>query len=496
SCTGLSPADPWDFDGDSFHEMALGSPGEDIDDITNAGAVNVIYGSKDGPVTEGDDLLYQDLSMVEGLSESGDRFGGAMTSGDFDRDGRADLVVSAPLDDVGNVVDAGLVNVIMGTSDGLGAADGQLWHRDTSGVIDVAGNGDRFGASLASGDFDGDGFFDLAIGVPRDRVNNQEGAGSVNVLYGTKTGLTAVGDQVWHQDSSGIVGVAGAGDRFGTSLAVGDFDNDGYDDLAIGAPGDVIGSANGAGQIHIIYGSSQGLTASGNDRFHQDSSGILEVAGTNDRFGHALAAADFDGDGYDDIAVGAPKDDADGKRNVGKVHILFGASGGVTSSGNELWSQSSSGVGDQPQAFDKFGATLAAADFDDDGFGDLAVGTPGEDIAGEKNTGAVTVIYGRSSGLKARSNNFLRQGANGLVGIAEAWDKFGATLRAVDVDGNNRWDLIVGMPGEDLSEVDAGAAILILGHNTGLNLNSSSVWHQNSPGIAGTVEAGDGFGKM
>lgn len=495
-CTGLSPADPWDFDGDSFHEMALGSPGEDIDAIVNAGAVNVIYGSKNGPVTDNDDLLYQDLSSIEGLSEIGDRFGGSMTSGDFDHDGRADLVVAAPLDDVGTVVDGGLINVIMGTKDGLGTTDGQLWHRDTPGVIDVAGTGDRFGASLASGDFNGDGFFDLAVGAPRDRVNNHEGAGSVNVLYGTKTGLTASGDQLWHQDSSGILGVAGAGDRFGTSLTVGDFDDDGYDDLAIGAPGDVVGAGAGAGQVHIIYGSATGLTSSGNDRFHQDSSGVLEVAGAKDRFGSSVAAADFDGDGYDDLAVGAPKDDADGKNNIGKVHILFGSSSGVTSSGNELWSQASSGVGDGPQGADKFGATLAAADFDDDGFGDLAIGTPGEDIAGERNTGAVTLLYGRASGLKARSQNFVRQGQNGLQGVAEAGDRFGATLRAVDVDGNNRWDLIIGMPGEDLSEVDAGAAILILGSNSGLNLNSSTVWHQNTPGIAGTVEAGDGFGKM
>jgi len=77
-------------------------------------------------VTEGDDLFYQDLTMIEGLSEAGDRFGGAMTSGDFDRDGRADLVVAAPTDDVGAVINGGLINVIMGTEDGLGAADGQL----------------------------------------------------------------------------------------------------------------------------------------------------------------------------------------------------------------------------------------------------------------------------------------------------------------------------------------------------------------------------------
>ncbi len=496
TCGRLSPADRWDFDGDSFHDMALGSPKEDIDATSNAGAVNVIYGSKDGPTVANDDLFYQDQTAIEGVSEAGDKFGGGMASGDFDHDGYADLAIAAPSDDVGPVVDGGLVNVIMGTRYGLGTSGGQLWHRDRAGVLGTAAAGDRFGAALASGDFNSDGFYDLAVGVPGDTVGGSRAAGSVTVLYGTKSGLSATGDEIWHQNSAGILGVAGAGDRFGGALAVGDFDRDGYDDLVVGAPGDQVGSAVGAGQIHIIYGSRRGLTSAGNQRFHQDSPNVGEVAGEYDKFGAAIAAGDFDGDGYSDVGVGVPREDAGSKISIGKVHVLYGSARGITAAGNEVWSQASPGVGSGPQRRDRFGAALAAGDFDDDGFTDLAVGVPGEDLDRARNTGAVNILHGRRAGLVARKGNFFAQGYNGLVGTSESGDRFGANLRAVDVDGNERWDLIVGIPGEDLAAVNAGAVILIEGTATGLKTTKASVWHQDTDGIAGTVEAGDGFGKL
>jgi len=495
SCGGLSPADPFDINGDSFHEMALGVPGEDIDEVVDAGAVNLIFGSKDGPGVDDDELFYHDLALIEGVSEKGDRFGSAIASGDFDHDGRADLAVAAPRDDVGNIKNGGLVNVLMGSSAGISSLGGQLWHRDQPNIDGTVDKGDRFGSELATGDFNDDGFGDLVIGVPGDDVAGRKRAGSVNVIYGTKQGLKASGDQLWHQDSPGIAGTPGAGDRFGASLAAGDFDDDGYDDLAVGAPGDTVGAAGGAGQIHVLYGSKNGLTSSGNMRLHQDTPGVLEVAGEQDRFGAELAAGDFDGDGYDDIAVGVPKENDDSARNAGKVQVFFGGSGGVTVGGNELWSQASAGVGSGTSKGDRFGDALAAGDFDDDGFADLAVGVPGEDFPGAKNTGAVNLLYGRSGGLHARGGNILWQGDNGLVGNPEAGDRFGASLRSVDVDGNSRWDLIIGMPGEDLPAVNAGAVILVLGSKSGLKRNTSSVWHQDTPGVEGTVEAGDGFGR-
>ena len=146
------------------------------------------------------------------------------------------------------------------------------------------------------GDFDNDGFDDLAIGVPYEDIGSIEDAGAVNVLYGTATGLSSSYDQIWHQDSPGIVEQSQTGDRFGQVLAVGDFNRDGYDDLAIGVPMEDVGTIVDAGVVSVLYGSSSRLTARGNEYWHQNVSGVEGADETGDRFGWSLAAGDFDND--------------------------------------------------------------------------------------------------------------------------------------------------------------------------------------------------------
>src|SRR5207249_835937 len=115
----------------------------------------------------------------------------------------------------------------------------------------------------------------------------------VAVLYGSGSGLTAKGDDLWTQGSRGIRGAAEAGDHFGAALAVGDFNHDGYADLAIGVPGENVGKAANAGAVAVLYGSGSGLTAKGDDLWTQGSGGIRGAAEAGDGFGSALAAGDF-----------------------------------------------------------------------------------------------------------------------------------------------------------------------------------------------------------
>ena len=154
---------------------------------------------------------------------------------------------------------------------------------------------DRFGNSLATGDFNGDGKDDLAIGVADEDVGTIGDAGGVEVIYGSSAGLSATSpraDQFWTQDSLDINDHADPGDAFGFSLASGDFNNDGRDDLAIGVPFESVGSIPSAGGIEVIYGSSGGLSATSPraDQFWtQDSTDINDHADQFDDFGFSIA---------------------------------------------------------------------------------------------------------------------------------------------------------------------------------------------------------------
>src|SRR2546430_8461485 len=169
---------------------------------------------------------------------------------------------------------------------------------------------DRLGISLAASDFNGDGFADLAVGVPRENLQGISGAGAVNVLYGSPAGLqtTSPEDQFWAQDSPGVKDSGEKDDKFGRTAAAGDFNGDGFADLAIGVPLEDIGAASDAGAANVLYGSPAGLQAtSPDDQFwNQDSAGVEDSAETQDKFGSALSAADFNRDGFVDLAAGVP----------------------------------------------------------------------------------------------------------------------------------------------------------------------------------------------
>jgi FG-GAP repeat len=152
------------------------------------------------------------------------------------------------------------------------------------------------GGVAARGDFDGDGFGDLAVGVPGEDVGGTLDAGALNVLYGSAGGLAGTGAQLLWQ-GHGAPDAAGADDLFGVALAAGDFDGDGFDDLAVGVLSEDLGAKRDAGAVDVLRGSPSGLVAAGARQWSQDSPGVPGLAEAGDAFGSSLAAGDFDGDG-------------------------------------------------------------------------------------------------------------------------------------------------------------------------------------------------------
>lgn len=451
---GLVPAsaapDPGcDYNGDGKGDLAFAW--SLLDEAT--GVVGVLYGSSTG--LGNFEEWRRDTAGIKGTS--GELFGAALTCGDFDGDGRDDLAIGSGDSDTSYGV-----NIIYGSAAGLTASGDQLWSQDTDGIKGTSGD-DGFGTSLTAGDFDGDGYTDLAIGAPFDddvRVNG----GEVHVFYGSTVGLTA-NDQLWTQDSPDVKGTLVEGDFFGWAMTTGDFDDDGYTDLAIGAWNDFVNGILGAGSVNVLYGGPGGLSGSGDQWWHQDSPGIKgTVQAEFESFGYALSSGDFDGDGVRDLAIGEVHSRLDSEPNVGAVHILFGQPGsGLTEAGDELWNQDSPDVKGVAGAGDHFGHSLAAGDYNGDGKTDLAVGV----LSFSDGTGGgVQILDGTSSGLSGIGDQLVSQATDGIKGVPADTDDIATSMRSGDFDGDGKRDLAFGNCVDDDSY---GSLQILYGASGGLS---------------------------
>jgi hypothetical protein len=362
-------------------------------------------------------LWTQGSPGVPGAPASYDSFGSALTSADYDGDGYADVVVGVPEDEH----ESGSIELFRGSRKGLTARGSQLWTAERTGPLRAVKGGD-FGYALVSGDFNGDGHPDLAVGAPDAVINGQEG-GAVVVFYGSRQGLVKRTGQLWSQASRGVpddpdfynIGCTpddceeSFGDGFGNDLAAGDFDGNGYQDLAVGVPGESVGdgsahpSAPGAGAVQILTGGPGGLSAT-SQLLSQRSPGVAGRAegygnggGYGDAFGATVLAADFDADGKGDLAIGAFSEEVEssscrGYCPHGAVHVLYGSARGLTGRRSQFWRSH-----DIARAAPEFGRALAAGDFDGNGVSDLAVGASSQQVRQGRDDGGngeVEVLMG------------------------------------------------------------------------------------------------------
>jgi hypothetical protein len=479
---------PGDVNGDGYAEVAVGEPGN----AGGRGALHVFYGQRSGLVfdasgTARDDQYFtQATAGVPGAAEAGDRFGTDTVLADFNDDGCADLAVGSP----GENATSGFVHVFYGSPSGLRTTGVQGF-----GMAGLFGSGSsapdqELGDTLTAADLNGDGIDDLASGVAGLDVGGQDSAGGVALLYGSTGGLNlgSVPAALLTRDTPGVPGTSEELGGFGVAVATGDFDGDDKTELAVGATNGL-----GGGSVQVVRGEPGAFH--GGQPIGQSTPGMPGREDSYCAFGLVIAAGDVHGDGRDDLAVSDPSFDCHNSEQefgAGVVMLLPGSSDGLTTSGNQLWRQSSPGVQGAARTGHVFGESLAMGRLDGGSRADLAIGAPGD-----RFKGSVTVLLGSPTGLTTAGvgGTSYTQATPGIAGSAEIDDNFGEALTAALVQSRSRASLIIGSPGEDVGEVEnAGSVTQLSINDAGPKPSGSRTFTADTRGVQGKAGQDETFG--
>ncbi|MEL7465409.1 MAG: hypothetical protein AAFN79_15165, partial [Pseudomonadota bacterium] len=439
-----------DLNGDGIDDILIAAPGAGPGD---RGQAFVIFGTTDGFAAE---ILPSELDGTDGFRMTGlgdrDRLGTSVSdAGDVNGDGIADIIVSAPFSDTyGN--GSGQSFVVFGTEDGF-AADLDLSALDGTDGFRIEGKleFDNAGVSVSSaGDINGDGIDDVIVGgasyyaeYASDPVNSNAEA---FVIFGRNDGFEPVIDAGLLDGMNGFT-IDGLTDEFEGRAEVssaGDLNGDGFDDLIVGLSRADVNGRNNAGEAFVVFGSDQGFGARLDVSTLDGTNGFRILgASAGDDLGFAVAAAgDFNGDGIDDLLIGAPVADPNGVNSAGEAFLIFGSedSFGATLDLADLSAADGFRFEGASQV-DRVGSELSAAgDVNGDGVDDILIGVRGGDAAG-RDAGEAFIVFGVRTG---------DDGADAISGGEQ-----GERIRGL---GGN--DTLEGLGGDDTLEGGAGNDVL------------------------------------
>jgi hypothetical protein len=422
-----------DINGDGVNDTVVGS----------IGSVFITYGDISRPDPDTIDLNSQPANLTI-RGEAHARFGTQVTTGDVNNDGFDDMIIGSTLEDSLGRSDSGAAYVIYG----YGYAPGTTIDLTVASAnITIYGekNGDNLGRSVATGDINNDGIDDVIVGANAAKPGGRSGAGSIYVLYGDNYPSSMILD-LNSQPANLTIHGNEFGDSAGMDVASGDFNNDGFDDIIIGASGADPAGGNNAGEAYVIYGLDY---ASGTVIDLNSSSANLTIYGNNedDNLGRVLAAGDINNDGFDDVICGVYWADSTGGTRAGAVCVIYGAD---YASGTELDLNSTSAnltiFGDD--ASDYLGYSVSSGDINSDGFSDVIAGAYGTAPPGGNDAGTTYVIYGAdyASGTLIDLN---LTSANLTIHGDDMSDLSGISVSSGDMNDDGITDVIIGASAAD-----------------------------------------------